>query len=137
MPRGRKLGTKNKYTIDRNGLDKDRGKAGIGRAMAKPRTCAWCGERDAYVEYGDEERDQWISVCDRCNTPVKDPEEVRKPVTSSAVAAKSDRMRALRAQAKAAGLCPTCRCRVARPGLVTCQPCNDKRGWEGYERVAR
>lgn len=43
------------------------------RILAKPRTCAHCGEREARREYQDEESRKWYAACSVCDSRARNP----------------------------------------------------------------
>lgn len=44
------------------------------RILARPRTCAHCGEREARREYQDEETCKWHAACSVCDSWTKAPD---------------------------------------------------------------
>ena len=129
-----------KLTIEDRIADRDRSpKRAPLRSLKRPRTCAWCGERDAHVEYHDEEKDKWLAVCDQCNAPVPAPDALGAPgarvpwLKLMPGSTRAERLAAAREAAKRQGRCTMCRARDARVGMLTCQPCSDRGGWEQWD----
>jgi len=128
-----------KMTIEDRLADRDRSpKRAPLRSLKQPRTCAWCGENDAHVEYHDEEKNKWLAVCDRCNAPVPAPGALGAPgkrvpwLQLMPGSTQAERLAAAREAAKRQGRCTMCRARDARPDKLTCEPCGARGGWEQW-----